>query len=100
MYSPKIKEALIPRLYAEAKRRGVPMTTVVNSMMETWLKDMEQELLPEVHDWRIKDGRCTATVHAGSTGRHTRSAPGTRRRRTKPAGIYQTPLGRGLGRSA
>src|SRR6266545_3730974 len=99
MYSPKINEALIPRLYAEVKRRGVPMTTLVNHIVASMLKDMEQEPLPEVHDWRIKDGRRTATIHAGSTGRDTRSAPGTRRRRTKPAGIYQTPSGRGLGRS-
>jgi hypothetical protein len=46
MYSPKIHEALIPRLYVEAKRRGVPMTKLVNHMVASMLTDMEQEPLP------------------------------------------------------
>jgi hypothetical protein len=57
MYSPKISDALIPRLYAEAKRRGVAMTRLVNHIVESMLKDMEQEPLSEVHDWRMKYGR-------------------------------------------
>lgn len=33
MYSPKIKEALIPNLYREAKRRGIKMTVLVNRIL-------------------------------------------------------------------
>lgn len=34
MYSPKIKESLIPRLYAIAKVHKKPMTEIVNDMLE------------------------------------------------------------------
>jgi len=33
MYSPKISEVLIPVFYREAKRQGVPMTTLVNRIL-------------------------------------------------------------------
>jgi len=33
MYSPKIKEALVPNLYREAKRQGVRMTVLVNRIL-------------------------------------------------------------------
>lgn len=33
MYSPKIKEDLIPKLYKIAKKRGVPMTELVNNIV-------------------------------------------------------------------
>ena len=33
MYSPKIREALIPAYYREAKRRGVKMTVLVNRIL-------------------------------------------------------------------
>jgi hypothetical protein len=42
MYSPKINDALIPRLYVEAKRRGVAMTRLVNHIVECMMKDLEQ----------------------------------------------------------
>jgi len=34
MYSPKIKEELIPYLYRLAKHNGVPMTKLVNGFLE------------------------------------------------------------------
>jgi hypothetical protein len=34
MYSPKIKEALIPLIYRVAKREGVPMTHWVNRVLK------------------------------------------------------------------
>ena len=53
MYSPKIKDDLIRRLYREAKRRRTPMTKLVNFILESMLKDLEGEILPEVHGGRI-----------------------------------------------
>jgi hypothetical protein len=37
MYSPKIDEALIPRIYRAAKAANVPMTTWVNRAVEVAL---------------------------------------------------------------
>jgi len=34
MYSPKIKEHLIPRLYRAAKAEGIPMTILANRILE------------------------------------------------------------------
>jgi hypothetical protein len=34
MYSPKIKEELIPKLYLEAKAKRIRMTTLVNRVLE------------------------------------------------------------------
>jgi hypothetical protein len=39
MYSPKIREDLIPRIYRAAKATGVAMTTWVNSVIEERLPD-------------------------------------------------------------
>lgn len=39
MYSPKISEDIVPRLYLLAKQRKVPMTDLVNEMLETTLKN-------------------------------------------------------------
>ena len=69
IYSPQICEDLIPRLYVEAKRRGIPMPRLVNHMVESMLKDMEPELLPEVNDGRINDSE-TVTVQLGVWSRH------------------------------
>ena len=49
MYSPRIREDLVKKLYREAKRRNCRMTGLVNFCVETMLKDLEQELMPEVH---------------------------------------------------
>jgi hypothetical protein len=42
MYSPKIREDLIPRIYRAAKNVGVHMTTWVNEVLEKALAESEQ----------------------------------------------------------
>ena len=41
MYTPKISEKLIPILYRIAKERRVPMTTVVDSIIDSYLTKAE-----------------------------------------------------------
>lgn len=43
MYSPKIREDLIPRIYRVAKNDSVPMTVWVNQTMESALALREQQ---------------------------------------------------------
>jgi hypothetical protein len=38
MYSPKIREDLVPRIYQEAKKSGVKMTVWVNAVIELALR--------------------------------------------------------------
>lgn len=40
MYSPKIKDELIPKIYETAKVRGIRMTTLVNEIIEKALDEM------------------------------------------------------------
>lgn len=42
MYSPKISEMLIPVLYKEAKKRGVPMTTLVNRIIAKEVEKLQK----------------------------------------------------------
>jgi hypothetical protein len=42
MYSPKIDETLIPRLYRIARARGVPMTVLVNRILRRSLAYYEK----------------------------------------------------------
>ncbi len=42
MYSPKVREDLIPRIYRAAKAVGVPMTRWVNEAVETALATLPQ----------------------------------------------------------
>ena len=44
MYTPKIREDLIPRLYRAAKARKVPMSKLVTALVETALAKVEHEL--------------------------------------------------------
>ncbi len=44
MYTPKIREDLILRLYRAAKARKVPMTKLVTTLVETALAQVEHEL--------------------------------------------------------
>ena len=39
MYSPKIKEDLIPIIYTKAKEKKIPMTKLVNDILRDKLKD-------------------------------------------------------------
>ena len=41
MYSPKIKEELIPKIYRLAKARGIRMTTFVNEVLKNALNEEE-----------------------------------------------------------
>jgi len=41
MYSPKIREDLVRRLYQEAKKREMPMTELVNEIIEEELEKQE-----------------------------------------------------------
>ncbi len=43
MYSPKIDEELIPRLYRLRKLKKIPMTRLVNGIREKALAEMEEE---------------------------------------------------------
>ena len=43
MYSPKIDEELIPRLYRLRKLRKLPMTRLVNNILRTVLPALEEE---------------------------------------------------------
>jgi EAL domain-containing protein (putative c-di-GMP-specific phosphodiesterase class I) len=38
MYSPRIREDLIPYLYRLRKERGIPMTRLVNEIIEDYLQ--------------------------------------------------------------
>jgi len=50
MYSPRIREALIPRVYRAAKETGIPMTAWVNRAIEGELRKKEHETKSEVRD--------------------------------------------------
>ncbi len=43
MYSPKIKEDLIPRIYRIAKKKGIPMTTLVDEVLRKALDGMDSK---------------------------------------------------------
>jgi len=42
MYSPKIREDLIPRVYRQAKKSGVKMTVWVNAVIELALRKIDE----------------------------------------------------------
>lgn len=43
MYSPKINEKLIPRLYRLRRLKKIPMTRLVNQMISAVLPELEKE---------------------------------------------------------
>ncbi len=43
MYSPKIDEELIPRIYRLGKLKKIPMTRLVNEILQRRLSEMEEE---------------------------------------------------------
>ena len=53
MYSPKISEKLIPILYRIAKEKRVPMTTLVDSIIDSYLDRAEVRV---VRDRDEKEG--------------------------------------------
>lgn len=42
MYSPKIREELVPRIYQEAKKSGVKMTVWVNAVIELMFRIIDE----------------------------------------------------------
>ena len=48
MYSPKIDEELIPRLYRLRKLRKIPMTRLVNEILEKAVSEMERKDLVNI----------------------------------------------------
>ena len=50
MYSPQIREDLIPPLYRLAKARRVPMTRLVNEILAAALAAVEVEAVPVVEE--------------------------------------------------
>ena len=42
MYSPKIREDLVPRIYREAKKSGVKMTVWVSAVIELALRKIDE----------------------------------------------------------
>ena len=55
MYSPKIHDDLIPRIYQVAKRAKMPMTRWVNQILERALADQDASLdHPIAHQHVIK----------------------------------------------
>jgi hypothetical protein len=43
MYSPKIDEELIPRIYRLGKLKKMPMTLLVNEILQRGLSEMEEK---------------------------------------------------------
>jgi hypothetical protein len=52
MYSPKIKETLVPRIYRVAKSAGLPMTKWVNHVIEQALPETDA-----VHETNERNSR-------------------------------------------
>ena len=44
MYSPKIREDLIPIIYTKAKEKKIPMTKLVNDILRDGLKDTSDSM--------------------------------------------------------
>jgi hypothetical protein len=60
MYSPKIDEELIPRLYRLRKLKKIPMTRLVNRIVENAISELEKEQYeksPGLPD--SQDNQCT-----------------------------------------
>jgi hypothetical protein len=59
MYSPKIREDLIPRIYREAKKAGVKMTVWVNRLIEEKLPESveinEDEMIQQRKEKRNRE---------------------------------------------
>jgi hypothetical protein len=50
MYSPKIREDLIPKIYRAARKADVPMTVWVNQAIEEALSNREEDEDPETKE--------------------------------------------------
>jgi hypothetical protein len=50
IYSPRIREELIPPLYRRAKARGVPMTRLVSDILAAALAEVQVEEVREIEE--------------------------------------------------
>ncbi len=69
MYSPRIREALIPRLYRAARATGIPMTAWVNRAIEEALLEQEQRTESQVADADIPNTELSRKEMDDGTGR-------------------------------
>jgi len=53
MYSPKIAEGLVKQLYPMAKEKGVPMTKLVNEIIQDAIAQKKKS--NEIKDWLIAE---------------------------------------------
>ena len=53
MYSPKVDEKLIPRLYLLGKARNKPMTAIVNEMLKTALR--KANIISEINAVKVRN---------------------------------------------
>ncbi len=67
MYSPRIREDLIPPLYRLAKARGVPMTRLVSDILAAALAGVQVEEAPGVEP-QGREGQRTVTRVVEPTG--------------------------------
>ncbi len=79
MYSPRIRDDLIPRIYAVAKAAGVPMTAWVNRALEKTLERVEGG---KENDWDIiwepvgvRDAAGTDADSSAAPHRHLEAHP-------------------------
>lgn len=56
MYSPKIHDDLIPRIYQVAKRAKMPMTRWVNQILERALADQDTSLDHPIAHQHVTNG--------------------------------------------
>lgn len=52
MYQPKIRDDLIKRLYETAKAQKIPMTKLVNKLLESSLTNIDTEAKEEQSDYQ------------------------------------------------
>ena len=54
MYSPKIKEDLIPKIYQKAKVQGIPMTNLIDKTIRKALNDDKLKVKKGEEKWERK----------------------------------------------
>ncbi len=59
MYSPKIREELIPEIYRIARARGIRITTLVNSIIEKALDEMKDGNIEGINNEGIPDNQAS-----------------------------------------
>jgi hypothetical protein len=62
MYSPRIREDLIPPLYRLAKARGVPMTRLVSDILAAALAEVQVDEVQEIEERLTRQPRISYRV--------------------------------------